>query len=1159
MTDMTATADNPPVQQPPEQPPEQRPARRSPMAGLLVAQFFGAFNDNAFKMIVALLGIAAVSAAGDAAGEAAAQEVTTLAFVVLTVPLMLGSVPAMIFGDRVSKRTLLVVTKASELLLMAAGTFALWLQPSGWLPLVVLAGMGLQSAFFAPAKYGILPETLPHDRLAAANGKLEAASFMAIILGTVAGGWLLAESGDQTWIAGVVLTTCAIVGFVASLRVPHVPACGCAEPARDVITGAWKAVRGDRVLWLATLGSVVFWGVASLLGQDVLIYGKQVLGFSDQMAGVPYAMFAIGVGGGALLAGWLSKGKVETGLIPLGAIGLSVGAFIFGAVAPGRTGTFVLMVLLGIASGFVVVPLNALVQWRAPKERRGAVIALFNGLSFAGILAGNLGCLLLARMGADSAMILLVAAVLTGAGTVWAIWLLPSALLRLIGIIAAHTLYRVTILGRKNVPETGGALLVPNHVSFLDSLFLFAATDRQIRFVVDRYWYERWYLHPFLKALGAIPVSAAAGPRDVLRALRTAGKALDDGELVCLFAEGEISRMGSTLPFRRGMQRIARNRNAVIVPVHLDRVYGSLLSARGGRVQWLPTRIPCPVTVSFGSHLPTTALPAEVRHSVEELAGAAWDLRASRLRPLHSELIKTARRAPWRQLFADSAGRKLSRGRVLAGAIVLARALREPCRGQKNLGILLPPSIGGAMAAIAASLSGRASVSLNYTVGSAAMASAARQAGLRTIVTSRAFLEHMSLELPEDIEVLMLEDLMSATTRGQRFSAMMLALFAPIGRLERACGAERRVGRNDTSAIVFSSGSTGDPKGIMLSHGNVQANCDAVSQIIPINRHDRVLGVLPLFHSFGNFALWYVAQQGAGMVFHPNPLDAAVVGDLTARHRITMLLATPTFLQLYLRRCEPGQFGSLRIALTAAEKLTDALADAFSDKFGIRPVQGYGCTECSPAVAVSTAGFRAAGFYQAGSRRGSVGRPVPGVVVKIVDPDTREPVPVGSRGLILVRGSNVMQGYLGRDDLTAEAMHDGFYITGDIGRLDDDGFLFLTDRLSRFSKIGGEMVPHGTIEEHLQDCSGIEERAFAVCGVPDEKKGERLMVLTTLPASAVPEILTAMGKLGLPSLFVPKKNQFVQIEALPVLGTGKLDLRGVKRMCLEAAGEKVEQ
>ncbi len=1124
------------------------------LRGLLVAQFLGAFNDNAFKMLVVLLAMAAAPA-GD---EAAKQRATMLGMVALTLPLAVFSLPAMALGDRLGKRRLVLWTKAAEVVLMALGTLAFAVAPSGWGPCAVLVGMGAQSALFAPAKYGILPELLPHDRLAAANGQLEAASFLAIILGTACAGPLLSAVGAEVWHAGALLTGFAVVGLIAARAVPTVPASGRAEPFGTVVRAAWRAIRGDRALWLATLGTVVFWSIASLLGQDVFVYGKQVLGFGDGLAGLPYALFAVGVGAGALLAGRLARGKVEIGQVPLGALGLAGGVGALGLLAPGRELTLALMFALGIASGFVVVPLNSLVQWRAPAARRGAVIALVNGLSCVGILVGACLCTWLAEAGLGSADILLVAALATAVGTGWAIWLLPEALLRSCVLLLAHTLYRVRIVGARHVPEVGGALLVPNHVSFLDGLFLLVAIDRPIRFVVEQYWYERPYLRPFLRALRAIPIAGSGGPRVVLRALREAGQALDDGELVCLFAEGEISRMGSTLPFRRGLQRIVKGRRAPVVPVHLDRVYGGLLSPRQGRVRWWPTQVPCPVTVSCGTPVDGTVAPEELRRRVDALGERAWRLRARELRPLHHAFVRTVRAAPWRRALADTQGRRLSRLGTLTAAIVFARRLRRSWSGQQRIGILLPPSLGGALAAIAASLSGRVAVPLNYTVGAAALASAIRQAGLRTVVTSRAFLQRMPLQLPAELEVVAIEDVLSEVGRGERLAAALRGLLWPQHRLERACGALRPVASADVAVVIFSSGSTGDPKGVELTHANVQSNCEATAQVIPLDRHDRLVGVLPLFHSFGNMALWYGLQQGASIVFHPNPLDAAAVGELVARHGATILLATPTFLQLYHRRCEPGQFGSLRVVLTGAEKLTDTFADAFADRFGIRPVQGYGCTECAPVVAVSTPGYRAAGFYQAGSRRGAVGRPLPGIVVTIADPDTLQPLPVGASGLVLVRGPNVMRGYLGRDDLTTAAMHAGSYVTGDIGHVDEAGFLFLTDRQSRFSKIGGEMVPHGTVEEHLQACSGREERAFAVCGVPDPRKGERLMVLTTLDGEAVQACLLRLAGLGLPPLFVPRSDQFVRVAALPVLGTGKLDLRAVRELCLAAARPRMD-
>ena len=361
---------------------------------------------------------------------------------------------------------------------------------------------------------------------------------------------------------------------------------------------------------------------------------------------------------------------------------------------------------------------------------------------------------------------------------------------------------------------------------------------------------------------------------------------------------------------------------------------------------------------------------------------------------------------------------------------------------------------------------------------------------------------------------------------------------------------------DDTLTVIFSSGSTGEPKGILLTHYNVDSNVEAVAQIFRAEPRDRLLGILPLFHSFGYLALWMCLNHRMGCVFHPNPLDAATIGHLVQRYAISVMIATPTFLQIYMRRCTPAQFGSLRVVVAGAEKLPERLALAFEDTFGIRPLEGYGSTECSPAIAMSATDFRAPGFYQPGSRRGTVGQPLPGVSIRIVDAETFEPLPPGAAGMLIVKGPNVMKGYLGRDDLTAKAMRDGWYVTGDIAVLDEDGFLRITDRLSRFSKIGGEMVPHGKVEEALQEAAGASVQLFAVTAVPDEKKGERLAVLHTTDPAGIPALLEKVAASGLPNLFIPRADHFVRVEKIPVLGTGKMDLREIKRLATEALGPR---
>lgn len=1135
---------------------DERHRNPSPLRGLLIAQFFGAFNDNAWKLMVALLAIRQLASQMEAGPEfeAASQAQTTLTFVVFTLPLMLVSIFAGVFSDRFSKRSVIVVMKVVEMALMALGTWALYRNPfGGILPLIVLGGMAVQSALFSPAKYGILPELLPHERLAVGNGQLELWTFLAIIGGTGTGGLLLQMSGSSPWLGGAVLLLCSVMGFAASLMVPAVPRAREEGGLVATLQGAWQAVQADRVLRLGISGNVGYWTIASLVGQDVLIYAKAVLGLSDSLSGLPLATFGVGIGLGSVLAGKLSHAKVEVGQIPLGAVGLMVGLLLLGTLSPGLTGTLLGMGWLGFASGFILVPINALIQWRAPQDRRGAVIAFGNVFVFGGVVVGSLGAGGLSFAGLNASGILVAAGVAAAVLTAWVVWLMPETFIRMVLFLVTHTFYRFRVIGREHVPERGGTLLLPNHVSFVDGLLLLASIDRPIRFLIDRRYYELPLLHRVARIMGAISVSAGGSPREILHALREAGRRLDEGEVVCVFPEGQITRTGGLLSFRQGFERILKGREIPVIPVHLDRIWGSIFSFIGGKfLMKRPERIPYPVTVTFGKPLPSTVTATEVRQRVQELGEEAWRHRKSDRWPLHHSFIRTARRHPFRFAFADATRSRVSCLESLAGAVALARALRVHWANQFTVGILLPPSVGGALVNLAATLSGRTVVNLNYTVGRSGIESMVQQASLETIVTSRVFFDKANLEMPEGVKIVWIEGVRKTIGTAERLKAFAMALVAPIHALEKNVGAVGRAQMDDLATIIFSSGSTGEPKGVMLSHFNVDANVEAVMQVFHAGAKDRILGILPFFHSFGYLAtLWLSVNHGVGVVYHPTPLDAGAIGELMEKKGVTILISTPTFLQLYWRRCLPEQFGSVRVVLTGAEKLSERLATAFEEKFGIRPLEGYGVTECAPVIAVNCPDFRAAGFFQPASRRGTVGRPLPGMSVRLVDPESFEPVPVGTSGMLIVKGPNVMQGYLNRPDLTAEAMRDGWYVTGDIAVLDEDGFLTITDRLSRFAKIGGEMVPHGKVEDALHEAADSDVQVFAVTSVPDEKKGEQLAVLHMLDEVVIPGLLEKVAASGLPNLFIPRRDCFIKVDQLPVLGTGKLDLRALKRIAME--------
>jgi acyl-[acyl-carrier-protein]-phospholipid O-acyltransferase/long-chain-fatty-acid--[acyl-carrier-protein] ligase len=496
---------------------------------------------------------------------------------------------------------------------------------------------------------------------------------------------------------------------------------------------------------------------------------------------------------------------------------------------------------------------------------------------------------------------------------------------------------------------------------------------------------------------------------------------------------------------------------------------------------------------------------------------------------------------------ADAQNKKVSFGSALMRTIFLARRLKKVWAGQEMVGILLPPSVPGALVNFAALLLGKVPVNLNYTISEEALASCIRQCQIKTVISSRGFLDKVKIKVSGD--VVFLEDVVANPGVGEKIRAALAAALLPGAWLERSFGQANKVTLDNLATVIFSSGSTGEPKGVMLSHYNIGANIEQLEQVFGLDRRDGFVGILPFFHSFGfTGTLCLPAMLGVGVVYHPNPLDAKTIGPLVREYAATFLLATPTFAQLYMRGCSPEDFGSLRVVMTAAEKLPDRLATAFEEQFGIRPLEGYGCTECSPCVAVNSHDFRSAGFRQIGAKRGKIGHPLPGVSVKIVDPETHAPLGIGQPGLLLVRGPNVMQGYLGRPDKTAEVLHDRWYTTGDIAAIDEDGFLQITDRLSRFSKIGGEMVPHIKVEEKLHELAGLTEQTFVVAAVPDEKKGERLVVLHKLADDKLQPCLEKLGQCDLPNLWKPRADQFFRVENFPLLGTGKLDLRKVKEM-----------
>jgi acyl-[acyl-carrier-protein]-phospholipid O-acyltransferase/long-chain-fatty-acid--[acyl-carrier-protein] ligase len=733
---------------------------------------------------------------------------------------------------------------------------------------------------------------------------------------------------------------------------------------------------------------------------------------------------------------------------------------------------------------------------------------------------------------------MLIFGVVTLVSSVYIVSVVPEFLVRFVLWLATHTLFKIRIVGQENVPFRGPALLVANHMSHIDGFLINACIQRFIRFMVWKPYYELPVLNWFFKLAKAIPVGTN-GPRDVVASIRAARKELEAGHMVCIFAEGAISRTGNLLPFRRGLEKIVDGLDVPVIPVHLDRLWGSIFSFERGRFLWKwPKRIPYPVTVSFGTPMPASSSAHDVRQAIQELASDAATYSKSSGDLLDLRFIRTAKKN-WRKFaMADSSGRELSYGRALTGSLLVARWVRKNRRSEEMIGLLLPSSVGGALANTGVMIAGKVPVNLNFTAGPESMASAVEQCGIRTILTSKVFLAKAKLETMDGM--VYLEDILGQMSGFAKLRALMAARFAPA----RLLTAGKR-NSDSLATVIFSSGSSGVPKGVMLSHHNVLSNIQAMAQVFWINDHDVVVGVLPFFHSFGfTVTVWLPLVSGCGAAYHTNPMEAPKIGEIVAKHRGTLLVSTPTFYSSYTRKCTVEQFASLRFALVGAEKLRESIANAFHEKFGLELLEGYGCTEMSPVVAVNGPNYDAGRDSQLGNKPGTVGQPLPGITVKIVNPATMEPLPPDAEGLVLVKGPNRMLGYLNQAERTAEAVHDGWYVTGDIGALDDEGFLRITDRLARFSKIAGEMVPHLKVEEAIYTIIG--EYGCAVTGIPDDQRGERLVALYTCPDTAPAELWQRLSETSLPKLWVPKRENVYQVDALPTLGTGKLDLVGVK-------------
>jgi len=1116
---------------------------------LLVTQFLEAFNDNALKVVVTFVAIDYFTQHG------AGTFFVSLAGVVFILPFLLFSTLAGYLADRFSKKRIIVIAKVAELTILIFGMMT-FIKINMYGMLAVLFFMGLHSTFFSPSKYAILPEILEDDDLSEGNGQMQMWTYAAIILGQAGGGYLLQLFGNEVFKAYFIFMGLAVLGIITSLFISNVPPSGTTRKIEwNVIKEVCQnmaSVKSNRAIFLSIIGLVYFSFLGGIFQPNILLYARTMMGVDHVLSSILLISISLGIGIGSFMAGRFSDQKIELGLVPLGAIGISLFSLLLGVSHHSYQTVLLVLFLLGISSGFYIVPLNTLIQQESPSNERGKIIATNNFLSFSTILAASFAIYLFGEiLKVNPANTFAVLGLLTILGTVYICRLLPYPLVRLCVWLLTHTIYQIRAINKDRVPTSGGALLVANHVSFVDAVLLVVTVPRPIRFIMSREIYNSSFLRPFFKIGRAIPIDRKDTPKDILRAFNEAKAVLKAGELVCIFPEGELTRTGNTHKFHAGVEHIVKGTNCPIIPVHLDRIWGSIFSWEGGKFlyKW-PKIIPYPVTISFGNLLPSTANAFEIRSRVMELGADAFQYRLEDKLTLSENFWKETRKHPGKFCIADSSGRKLNYGLTLISSVAIARKLRAKLDQEKTVGIMLPPTVTGALVNIGISILNKVPVNINYTSSKEAIASIVKQCAMQYVITSKVFLEKTGLDLP--CEKIFVEDIVDSISKQEQFKAAVAAFAFPSILSHRLVFGPKACREHEKLAtVMFTSGSTGEPKGVMLTHGNITSNLEGLYQVFNIKNDDVMLGILPFFHSFGfTGTLWFPLISGIGAVYHVNPLDAKVIGKLVQEHKATILMTTPTFLGSYIRRCEPEQFKSLRMVTVGAEKLKDTLAEEFKAKFGLEPMEGYGCTELSPVVSINLPDHEKDGSLQKAQKRGTIGLPLPGIAVKIVDQSTLQSLGSNQNGLLLIKGPNVMKGYLNQPEKTQEVIKDGWYQTGDIAQVDEDGFITITDRLSRFSKIGGEMVPHIKLEEAIHKILGSAEQVAVVSSVPDEKRGEKLVVFYTKEID-VPVLVNRLRVEGLPNLWIPQPGLFYKIDAIPVLGSGKLDLGAIKRKAME--------
>ncbi|MCU7959764.1 MAG: acyl-[ACP]--phospholipid O-acyltransferase [gamma proteobacterium symbiont of Bathyaustriella thionipta] len=1097
---------------------------------------------------------------------------TAIINALILLPFALLFSPAGFISDRFRKPDVMrysALLAVAITLLITLSYYAGWF----WFSFGMTFLLAVQSAIYSPAKFGYVKELVGKSQLAQANGAVQAVAISAILLGIFAFSLLfehflqdVSYNNEHELLqaiapTGWLLVACSVLEWLLIRRLPqktsaqtHMHFDRQAYTNGQYLKQNIARLLENRTIWLSIVGLSIFWGVSQVMLAGFPAFAKEVLGEDNTVViqGI-LAVSGLGIIIGSLLAGKASRGHIETALVPLGALGIVLGLFLM----PQLSSSWSLaanFLLLGIGSGLFIVPLNSLIQFHARDSELGAVLAGTNWIENLVMLAFLLVTVLFAFWGMGSVGLFHALTVIALLGAIYTIYRLPQSLVRYLlgGLFASQ--YRIEVLGLNHLPGQGGVLMLGNHISWLDWAVLQIACPRPIRFVMLKSIYQRWYLKRFLDFFGVIPIA----PGDSAGSLKRINAMLKAGEVVCLFPEGAISRNGQLGEFKHGYEHAVEGVEGIILPFYLRGLWGSRFSRSGEHLQQLRrSGVRKQVLVAFGEPLPMDTPAVTLKQRVFDLSIDTWERHTDSLDPLPLAWIKTVKRSGKRVCLMEAVGDDILSGyRTLTAAIAFSRPIRRQDT-QANVGLLLPTSSAGIIANMAALLAGKTLVNLNYTSTIPALQSALLKADIATVYSSRRFvkkLKQKGIELDEllsQVTVIYLEDMQQQLGRISTFMMLAAVYVLPASWLYRLFAKPAKI--DDAAAILFSSGSEGEPKGVLLSHRNLMSNIYQVSDVLDTQADDVIMASLPLFHAFGLSVTGFMPLvEGIPAVCHPDPTDVLNIAKGIARHQVSILCATSTFLRLFNRnrRIHPLMLQSLRIVVAGAERLDTEVSNNFRQRFGKEIFEGYGATETAPVASVNIPDRMDTRDWkvQPGNRPGTVGMPLPGSSFRIVDPQTLQTLPTEEDGLILIGGSQVMLGYLNDAQKTASVMLelDGkrWYKTGDKGHLDKDGFLTIVDRYSRFAKIGGEMISLGAVETAIAPLLDEESEIMAVA-LPDEKKGEKLILLFTGKLTE-PELKALIKNSELPPIMRPA--QFIKVDAIPRLGSGKSDFSAAKKM-----------